>query len=413
MKRLLLSSIGLILFLVLGISVQAASEGSPWIQEFKSASGWEFLGDTPGSHASKDFTNKAACVQYAACISVPAAGTVSLRSTRCVNSSNRSDVAYLGRSGSIIETACGDIPIATTESSPPADPIILPDDGSGNTNGSSGNQGGSTGGNANNGSTGGNQGANNSGGETFVSEGEFKNPINANTFGELVVAIADLVTQVAIPIVVIFIMYSGFLFVSARGNASQLTKAKETFYWTIVGALIVVGANFFARATVNFARSLGGSSDNEASAEQQAPINTQEEGGGESPLTPSNPPRSPAPSAQPPTQDPPPSASTDPSPTQPSTPPTPAPFDSAASAERIISGFLSGPNSNRIRAEEAAKIVVQDFAGKLKRSRGESGNVFPSDTCIAVHVLAQTAGARIDGSSFEMAKLREMKADCN
>ena len=88
-------------------------------------------------------------------------------------------------------------------------------------------------------------------------EGQFCNPASSDTFEGLVVAVANLVTQIAIPIVVIFIIYAGFLFVSARGNTTQLTKAKETFYWTIIGALIVVGANFLARATVNLGQSLG------------------------------------------------------------------------------------------------------------------------------------------------------------
>ena len=48
------------------------------------------------------------------------------------------------------------------------------------------------------------------------------NPLEANTFGELVKSLARAVTAIAIPIVVIFLIYSGFLFVSARGNEKQL-----------------------------------------------------------------------------------------------------------------------------------------------------------------------------------------------
>ena len=84
------------------------------------------------------------------------------------------------------------------------------------------------------------------------------NPLQANSFGELVQSLARALVAVAIPIVVIFLIYSGFLFVSARGNEQQLEKAKKTFYWTIVGAAVVVGAYALASAIVDFARTLGG-----------------------------------------------------------------------------------------------------------------------------------------------------------
>lgn len=83
------------------------------------------------------------------------------------------------------------------------------------------------------------------------------NPIGANTFAELVKYIADAVTKIAIPFVVVFLIYAGFLFVSARGNEKQLTRAKEVFYWTIIGAAVVVGASALASAAVSFVQSLG------------------------------------------------------------------------------------------------------------------------------------------------------------
>ena len=87
---------------------------------------------------------------------------------------------------------------------------------------------------------------------------ELVNLLHAQTIGALVVDIANLVTQIAIPIVVMFLIYAGFLFVSARGNTKQLEDAKKTFYWTIIGAAVVVGARALAEATVHFAQSLGG-----------------------------------------------------------------------------------------------------------------------------------------------------------
>lgn len=91
---------------------------------------------------------------------------------------------------------------------------------------------------------------------------ELCNPIQANTFAELVKSLASFVVTIAIPFIVIFLIYSGFLFVKARGNETELKKAKETFYWTIIGAAVVVGAYALASAVVHFACSLGGSGTN-------------------------------------------------------------------------------------------------------------------------------------------------------
>jgi len=82
------------------------------------------------------------------------------------------------------------------------------------------------------------------------------NPLKADTFAKLVKSLANILVEIAIPFVVIFLIWSGFLFVSARGNEQQLTKAKQTFYWTILGAAVVVGAYALASAVVHFAQSL-------------------------------------------------------------------------------------------------------------------------------------------------------------
>ena len=82
------------------------------------------------------------------------------------------------------------------------------------------------------------------------------NPIISNTFGELMARIADAAAKIGLPLVAVFMIYSGFLFVSARGNEEQLTKAKTTFFWTIIGALLVVGAFAISLAIENFAKQL-------------------------------------------------------------------------------------------------------------------------------------------------------------
>ena len=80
------------------------------------------------------------------------------------------------------------------------------------------------------------------------------NPLKAETIGELITTISDFAVTIGLPIAIIFIVYSGFLFVSARGNEKKLETAKEGFRWSIIGAAIIVGAKFLAEAIVNFAK---------------------------------------------------------------------------------------------------------------------------------------------------------------
>jgi hypothetical protein len=48
--------------------------------------------------------------------------------------------------------------------------------------------------------------------------------------------------QIGIPIVALAVIYSGFLFVEARGNSEKLTKAKDALLYTLIGAAILLGS---------------------------------------------------------------------------------------------------------------------------------------------------------------------------
>jgi hypothetical protein len=85
---------------------------------------------------------------------------------------------------------------------------------------------------------------------------QFCNPLASQSFEALVQSLANWVTVIALPIAAIFIIYSGFLFVTAGGNQAKVDAAKTTFYWTIIGAAIVVGAWALATAIVDFAQKL-------------------------------------------------------------------------------------------------------------------------------------------------------------
>lgn len=48
--------------------------------------------------------------------------------------------------------------------------------------------------------------------------------------------------KVSLPIITVFIVYSGFLFVTAQGNQEKLRVAKTNFFFVLLGALLILSA---------------------------------------------------------------------------------------------------------------------------------------------------------------------------
>lgn len=72
--------------------------------------------------------------------------------------------------------------------------------------------------------------------------GSICNPLQSTTISEFILKIIDVLLVFALPIIVLYIMYAGFLFVTANGNESQLTQAKNALLWSVVGGVIALGA---------------------------------------------------------------------------------------------------------------------------------------------------------------------------
>ncbi|MBI2610254.1 hypothetical protein HYW53_03780 [Candidatus Giovannonibacteria bacterium] len=82
------------------------------------------------------------------------------------------------------------------------------------------------------------------------------NPTGLTSFTQLIDKVADLAIKVGLPIAAVFIIYSGFLFVSALGNQEKITRAKSAFWWAVIGALVIVAAKAITAALSNFAGKL-------------------------------------------------------------------------------------------------------------------------------------------------------------
>ena len=84
-----------------------------------------------------------------------------------------------------------------------------------------------------------------------------ENPLSGggiNSMSEFVQKFLEAVVYVGFPIAVLFVVYSGFRFVLAQGNSSELEKAKKNFMWTVIGVGMFLGAWALAeliRGTIN------------------------------------------------------------------------------------------------------------------------------------------------------------------
>ena len=71
-----------------------------------------------------------------------------------------------------------------------------------------------------------------------------QNPLNSN-FSSVPAFIAGALkalAMIALPIITLFLVISGFLFITAQGNQQKLDTAKKNFYFVIIGALLILGA---------------------------------------------------------------------------------------------------------------------------------------------------------------------------
>lgn len=75
---------------------------------------------------------------------------------------------------------------------------------------------------------------------------KLENPIQQDTFMELISAFIKAVVQVAMPFIVFAFIWSGFLFVKAQGKEKELLEAKRAIYYSVLGAFILLGAWGFA-----------------------------------------------------------------------------------------------------------------------------------------------------------------------
>lgn len=80
-----------------------------------------------------------------------------------------------------------------------------------------------------------------------------QNPLNAETLQELLLLILRAVIQLGSIVLVLALVWTGFLFIQAQGQEEKLRDARGSLLWTVAGGLLLLGATAIAevvKATV-------------------------------------------------------------------------------------------------------------------------------------------------------------------
>lgn len=68
------------------------------------------------------------------------------------------------------------------------------------------------------------------------------NHLKPKTVQDALLTIIDIILIFALPLIILYIMYAGYLFVTAQGNPSKVTEARTALLWAVVGGVIVLAA---------------------------------------------------------------------------------------------------------------------------------------------------------------------------
>jgi len=68
------------------------------------------------------------------------------------------------------------------------------------------------------------------------------NPLQFNNLTELIVGILNVLLIIAVPIIVFFIIFAGFSYVTAQGNPEKIKQASRSLTYAIIGGVLILGA---------------------------------------------------------------------------------------------------------------------------------------------------------------------------
>lgn len=68
------------------------------------------------------------------------------------------------------------------------------------------------------------------------------NPLKVDSLEELLQIVLAAIVQIGVIVLTIMLVWTGFLFIRARGNPGKITEAKQALFWTVAGGFILLAA---------------------------------------------------------------------------------------------------------------------------------------------------------------------------
>lgn len=87
-----------------------------------------------------------------------------------------------------------------------------------------------------------------------------QNPIRFGTLDDFLLAIVGVVVQYGAILIVLFLVYAGFQFVTAQGSTEKIESARKMLVWVVIGAFVLLGVYVIREAvcgTLNQLRPAG------------------------------------------------------------------------------------------------------------------------------------------------------------
>ncbi len=84
-----------------------------------------------------------------------------------------------------------------------------------------------------------------------VEEVTLENPLRVDSLEDLLVAILNIFITLMIPVIVFFIIFAGFKYVTAQGNPGKIEEATTTLTYAIIGGVLILAAVAIAEIIKN------------------------------------------------------------------------------------------------------------------------------------------------------------------
>jgi len=69
-----------------------------------------------------------------------------------------------------------------------------------------------------------------------------QNPLGVSSVADFIARALQSMVLLALPVVALFFVIAGFMFISARGNSEKLANARQNFVYVVIGGLLIIGA---------------------------------------------------------------------------------------------------------------------------------------------------------------------------